>query len=131
MKGTIGIRRYTPGDEIHIRVEDETSHTEFLDVTLTLEQLGSLVSRSGNVDCTFELRAQYVGMIYEYKELVVPVPQFYPTPQQIETALIPYEVEGWEGRRSDVGNHHKHAKVDGQDAYRVHFGRYVKPSEEQ
>lgn len=39
-------------------------------------------------------------------------------------ALAPYEVDGWQGRASDLGNHHR---SQGNDTYLVTFDRYVDP----
>lgn len=130
MKGKISIARFMSNREpergISITVEDELSGVRFLEVTMSAETLGNVITGLGGQDCEFELRgAELIGLKQEHKEESIAVPEFPGrlSEKQINLLLSPYEVDGWMGRGSDVNNHHRYDNKS--KTVRVTFFRYV------
>lgn len=114
---------------MHIAIKDETSRVEFMEITMTLEQFGDMLSAPRMVECDFKLRAvDRIGMIAENKTEIVPVDYGHEYNRAkrkkiAAAALRPFEVDGWSAREGDIDNPHCHTK----DGYRVVFFRHVKP----
>jgi len=131
MKGQITISRvhsHQEQDYVSIRFNDETNGAEFLDAKMSLGSFADALLGLARVYCEFELRPQHVGKRREIKTEIVTVSSYSPTPEQKAAALAPFEVDGWVGRQSDLGNHHCAAGVStriGEYAYRVSFVRFV------
>lgn len=130
MKGNIIITHTTGQSDnrtVRITVGDEASQIEFLEVRLTLEEFGTLLTGGREVDCEFKLKgAEKVGMISQNKEEIVPVPKEVRYSTDREGALsakllAPFEVDGWKARKGDLFNHHRQT----EDGYRVVFFRHV------
>ncbi len=125
-QGKLTISRYTGGEKgsgITIRVTDELSGTEFIEIEITAEVLGNCITGLSYQPCEFELRAANVGKTHEHKTEIIPftVKDYSKREAEARAAMKPYEVDGWKGSWSDMCNHHNSTKA-GQ---RVTFHRYV------
>ncbi len=110
-------------DGVMVRVRDEASRTEVLEVRLAFEEWGKVVSgRTG--EGAAELRPAAAGKIHEHKTERVPFDWSDRSEVSAMKALEPFEVDGWRGMPADLTNHHKR---DGQGFQRVTFHRYVDP----
>lgn len=113
------------GDYIEIRVEDATSGTPFLALQVSLEAFANAITGRASQDCTLELRGlDNLGKRREVKHERVPYTRVYGAYAQLAKAkaLAPFEVDGWRGHASDLGNHHKGSDATG---YTVSFTRFV------
>ena len=126
MNGKITISRTTGrkiGNTIRIIMEDDSSSINFLEAEMSMEDFTLALMGKGYIDCTFELNGiQNIGKILETKTELVPL--YNPartTDEEREAALIPFEVDGWAARRSDIKNHHRFQK----DTVSVSFSRFV------
>lgn len=65
-KITISMTQGGSGDTINITVVDEDSQTQFLDLTLGMEEFAYLLSGQARIPCYFELRrTERVGKVLE------------------------------------------------------------------
>lgn len=127
--GTISIARQMGGEDdgcICIEVTDETSRVQFIEIKLTTAELGAALTGSSYRPCKFGLRCvEKVGMKAECKEENVHFTDQYLRGSALDSAktraLKPFEVDGWIGRREDLGNGHRATK----NGYMVHFDRHV------
>jgi hypothetical protein len=127
-QGKLSIARFTPGDTIHIELEDATSGTRVVDITIDAKSLALALTGLGLLDCQFEHNGKYVGYQREVKELVVYKPHVMDLNDDEKAALLePYQVDGWIARQSDLGNHHRLTKD--RKGYMVTFTRFVKDSQ--
>jgi hypothetical protein len=116
-----------PYEWMRIQVQDATSDTTFLTVEVSLLEFMKTLTGSSERACTFELRAQQVGKVYEHKVEFVPHQGGgVDYKARAAVALEPFEVEGWKGRVSDYGNHHRYETRNGITGFNVLFTRYVK-----
>lgn len=131
MHGKITISRLNSsrkGDWINITVADANNGVQFLDLKMSLEAFALTITSVADQPCTFELRGvANVGKILQHKEERIPYGRGYKKNGLVDLvqksyALVPFEVDGWIARRSDLGNHHRGNDVDG---YLVLFHRYV------
>lgn len=127
LQGKITISRYTVGPNrsgITIRLEDETSGVECVEIELTVDALGLAITGASCQPCEFELRPAFVGKIREYKTEVIPfdLKNYNKQKAEAKAALKPYEIDGWTGNSNDLLNHHRRI---GADSFRVAFHRYV------
>lgn len=137
MKGKLTITRISSnqaddGDRIRIRVEDETSGIEFIEVRLTPEALGLALTGLAYQECSYEFFGlENVGKRREVKTEIVTVSGngWQLTDEEKRQALAPFEVDGWTGNERDLSNHHKMAKGDSKRFY-VTFSRFVEASDE-
>ena len=128
MDGKISISKVTGPNVRYVEIEltDTKSGIEFMHVHITLEAFAEAITGSGSQSCTFELSGMCnVGKRREVKhEFVsydnVSKSQDYEAKAQ---ALAPFEVDGWRGRTSDLGNMHKWNRD--KSAYDVLFIRFV------
>ncbi len=113
-------------DEVWIEVADAGNRIEFLCLKISLADLASLITQEANVSCRFALRGiQEIGKQIEHKTEIVSYQSFGPRKDAKtakETALKPFEVDGWRGHLDDLGN--MHCQID-SNHYRVAFHRYV------
>lgn len=75
IKGSVSISRNSR-DEVNIRIHDAASGTEFVDVSLSLENYALLITGLSRVDCQGEVRGfDKVGKnkIHETRSVVCPV----------------------------------------------------------
>lgn len=115
------------GDYVEISLVDDTSHTQPVKIHVSLQAFAEALMGSGDRPCTFEWRPSRVGKIHETRKQIVPYHGYYRHGSAEERrakadALAPFEVDGWRGNPSDLGNMHR-SLGDGQ--YRVLFARYV------
>ncbi len=135
LKGQISISRYMNSREmerpISIRVTDETSRIEFLEINLSLEEFALVMTGLSGVNCELETRGlNFVGMKREVKEEWIAVPEKFSLMKEsnkkelAKELITPFEVEGWMGRPDDMLNHYNF-NYD-EKKYKVTFTRYVK-----
>lgn len=142
IKASISISRITNYGEpkpIVIYVEDETSGCQFLELRLSLADYGLLVSGLSGVECDGRVWLDApIGKQRQVKEELVGWSNcYFSTTEKREevarAALAPYEIDGWEGRMSDLFNHHRRSKIvnkAGEESYKVVFIRFVDAPEE-
>lgn len=126
-QGRITITRPTYGDgrqKIAIRIDDESSGIEFLEIEIGLAEFAEAVTGHGHVPCEYDTR----GLANIGKQRVVKterVPYSFNGKYDTEArkaAVAPFEVDGWEcNYLGDVGNPYRRA---GEGAYHVTFIRY-------
>jgi hypothetical protein len=125
MNGKITISRTTSNREpdfIRLRIEDDSSGVNFLDIRMSLENFAKVITGFGYIDCEFELYAQNVGMTSESKTEIVPLKdKYFATDEQRQEALKPFEIDGWKARQSDIKNHHNYSN----EGIKVVFTRFV------
>ncbi len=134
LKGMIHIGRpsysHEHTEDIRIVVKDEDSGCQVIDISVPLAAF-SIALTAAMVSCTFQLnRSNKIGMIREHKTEQVPLPDFTGITTKrykkaVAAALGPFEVDGWEGSKRDMGNHHRHIKKDDKDFAVVLFERWV------
>lgn len=114
------------GSGVRIYVIDESSGCAVIEIDISHEQFGKAVTGRGDCECTMELTPENAGKKHEHKTEAVAWKwsghrnrDDDPTK---DAALAPFEVDGWRGSRSDLGNHHRQLR-DG--TYNVTFHRYV------
>ena len=129
LAGELTITRVSNTDEIKIEFYDLASGVQFLVASLSAKDLGMAITGLGNVDCKFEFRPRFVGMQYQHKEELIPVPVGMRygkiTDSQAKELVRPHETDGWLARLSDLSNHHR---IDRNGNCKVHFGRYIDPA---
>lgn len=130
MNGKITLSRYANSrDEecpIHIKMEDEKSGAQFLDISMSLENFALMLTNLGFIDCQFELRGlDVVGKQREHKIVNVPLPKgmFLPSTAEASELIKPFETDGWIGRVDDVTNHHNRSYDN--NSVKVSFVRWV------
>ena len=131
MKGKISIHLVHDsinGDFIEILIEDRKSGTQFTEIEMSLEAFTLAITGMTGQPCTFELRGiEHIGKSRQWKKCLVP---YIPTHDGASLSgrmekrriLAPYEVEGWRGNDSDLGNYHKR---NSENEYTVTFQRFV------
>ena len=134
MKGNIQITRpsYGTGKEaICIKMTDESSGIQFLELEIALSDFTKAVTGQGGVEVDFELRhVEKVGMVQQNKteEVYVPEGDYEMREARAKRALKQYEIDGWKGRVNDCLNMHRrigpHATKKGS-MYSVTFTRHV------
>jgi hypothetical protein len=119
-------------DLVAITLRDGSSGCELVEVLVDKRAFIDAVFGLADVPCAFEYRPDCpVGKRREVKTEEMPISKdWYLADRKalVAAALAPFEVDGWVGHRSDLGNHHRHARSDAdRDWYRVTFVRYVDP----
>lgn len=133
LKGKISLSRYTSNvrpDGVTISLIDESSGVQCVEIEISIETLGYIITGLSHQECTFEWRPDFVGMIRENKTEIIPftATNYKTRDQESAAALAPYEVDGWKGSITDMTNGHCRTP-SGQ---RVGFRRFVPaPKEEQ
>jgi hypothetical protein len=127
MKGAITISRPSGWDKrfIRIEVQDELSRAVFLQIEMDLDKFAEAITGLGYTDCEFTLKStDVVGLKREFKTEKVPVSSTWNiTPEEIETALQPFEIDGWQANKNNFRNHHN--RVKDENAFMVSFYRFV------
>ena len=130
LKGSLRISRPQYGDgrkQIEITVIDERAACQVIEVHVGLEAFTEALTGC-SADCDFDFNnSGVVGMVYEHKTESVPIPDmlFREEDPRIFEALVPFEVDGWEGNRRDVTNHHRRSRKGKQEFACVTFTRHV------
>jgi len=123
-------------DKICIELKDVVAGVKCVEIEIDPEAFAFAMHHRPS-PCEFAWRPKHVGMKHESKEENVPFNSAYRvdkviTERAIDMALKPFEVDGWEARREDVGNHRRRCKTEEgsteQEAYRVYFHRWVQPT---
>ena len=114
MKGSLTISRVTGGrepEEIRIRITDESSRVQFVEMKMTPENFARCITGLGYVEGDFEVRDLHlVGSIGENKEELVRCEPPYGNEKKMakaRAAMRKMEVDGWRGCESDLRNHHR------------------------
>lgn len=119
-----------------IAITDETSGIEFVELTLTPEQMALALATRYMTGLDAEVRSpDRIGWTHEHKLADVPFDCYHGSEknraEEAQLALAPFEVDGWGGQVSDLFNDHRRTKKDGVWFQAVTFHRHVKPTEEQ
>jgi hypothetical protein len=123
-KATLTISRTSADKEmIRFRVIDDASGTVALQLELTPEQFALGLTGQANRPVEARWQTNYIGRVPETKTEVVPYTWRGSQSNALDRALAPFEVDGWIGSRSDLGNHHRRAGAT--NSYRVGFVRYA------
>jgi hypothetical protein len=135
LKGSISIKHphFSDGRQlIHIELIDEKSACPAIEVHLGLADFADALTGRGLVECDFDFNnSGVIGMVYEHKEELVPIPEmlFRDDDKRIAEVLAPFEVDGWKGRTRDLVNHHCHSRKGTQNYASVVFTRHVPAKE--
>jgi hypothetical protein len=124
-KGKLSIHRVHSGDDDYIAIEvvDGLSGTKFVQIEITPETLGNVITGLSFQECEFELRRiDLVGKKREVTHYLVPRPEHRDDEEEATALLAPFEINGWKANRRDLYNHHNWC---GDDKVRVGFSRYV------
>lgn len=136
LQGKLTISRPSNGSGrryITIRIHDELSGTEVIDLEIGLEEFAEAVTGMGYVPCEFELQAEFAGKKREIKRVLVECGESWleakRTParqaEYVAQKFAPYEVDGWIGSQYDYFNFHN----KNGDFMNVSFTRYVDPED--
>ncbi len=112
------------GPECTIQITDKASGCLVVTLHLSFSDLAVLTLTHGDVDVTAEYRLDNLGKTREVKYETVEWDFFERDTISKEDALAPYEVDGWVGSESDLGNHHRSVK-NTPHGYKVGFVRWV------
>lgn len=138
--GNISISRVhdNRSDEAYmeIRIHDEISHTEFVEMRISLKSMMEAISGVSARPGTIELRGlTNVGRKLEVKEELLNVTEWYNSNDILKRqkvfskalfkAAAEYEVAGWEGSIDEHFNHHRLVQKADGFYYRTTFRRYV------
>ena len=127
-------------DYISITVQDELSGSEIVEVRVGMAEFTRALTAFANQPCTVDIGApEFAGSVRQHKMEAVRVRTRYGnTPEERKAvedeALLPFEVDGWTARRSDLSNSHRivqwgHNGDPGFNTYSVTFTRSVRPEE--
>lgn len=136
MKGKISISRYMNSrnmpEPITITIDDESSGTMLLHVSMSLENFALIMTGMSFVDCNYELGAiKHAGKIREYKTEYVMLPHdwYRLTKEELMGYAAEHEIDGWMLHNpGDLGNHHRLVKGT-FGTYEVGYVRFVDPKE--
>jgi len=111
-------------DFVNIALTDKKSGIQFCEVQISMEEFGKMMAAPQFAECEVELRALHnIGKRHEHKREVVPFDAMkHRGAEAKEAALKPFEVDGWRGHASDLGNMHRSNKAGG---FTVTFHRFV------
>jgi len=135
LEGSVTISRRTSNQEpaaIVIAIEDSASGVVMVEASMNLADFASAITGLGAQDAKLSVRGlDRIGSTLEVKREVVEfnaphssTADLLKRPPAVVEALAPFEVDGWIGDPSDLGNHHRRTK-DGRQS--VTFRRWVKP----
>ena len=126
LKGELSIGRVScsGGDDyINIRLKDELSGCCVVEIKVPLIEWANITTGMSHRNVEFEyFDHSKIGMRLESKKVFVPCKQYRPTDAQMDAVLAPFEIDGWEGSRCDMYNHHNRVSNSG---YHVRFRRLV------
>jgi len=138
-----GLGQSSNGHSWFLRIQDEASGLQILELALTEEQVGQLMCNRTVHNARADLMEDSVfirlGMKHEWKEELVPcdLPPAYTykdTDQETEIkrkALQPFEVDGWVGHKRDIGDFSRRVKSKSNPSvWKVHFDRWVDPEKQ-
>lgn len=109
-------------DEMWLHLTDTQNHIEVLRLKMSLEDFARIITGQSDRPCTFAMRPDHLGKDVEQKHEIVPYDgSWMDSNEDKRKALAPFEVDGWQGSLSDLGNGHRRTKK----GYRVSFTRYV------
>jgi hypothetical protein len=132
-------RKYYPGEisfsrnnhnEMHFHIDDANG-SRIVDVYMTPEQFGLMISGLSNQECKFALtNLNVVGKKREIKTELVPYSDYRNNEEEMRKALAPFEIDGWKAIKGQLGNHHYRLFVDDTQVYSVNFVRFIDIKEE-
>src|SRR5216684_237591 len=135
LKGSISISRVNcshGNDYMSLRVRDAASHCQFLEVTLSLENLMRALTAEAEIPCEFTLTENApLGKIREYKTENLPLLGYRPKDaERVRAFLTEHEVEGWVANQADITNSNRHTThKDRSRTARVGFTRFIEREE--
>lgn len=125
-------QRSDGADTFHMVVNNRNNSTRLMEITLPLEAFVDMITNRcayGTAD-VYQAGIDRLGKVRQVKSEFVPAKGARYEADWEETrqsALAPFEVEGWRARRDDYGNYHRHARQDDVEGYTVSFERYIDP----
>lgn len=130
LKGKVSINRTSSNykdDYITIELTDDSSGCTVTNIEISMQEFALAVTGLSARPCEFEWYTNCpVGKRREIKTEIVEVPT-YDTREVASKYLKPYEIDGWIGYVSDIGNMHRRVQSakDGWSGFRVTFTRFV------
>ena len=123
------------GPRIRVEVEDSASGTCFLEMEMSAETLGLVLTGASYQDVDVSVRGfDLLGMKHENKTVTIEIGDDCPWESEKFRAYMlprvaPFEVDGWKASEYDLQsmNHHRREKGGGKKTYAVAFFRYVDP----
>lgn len=129
-KGHITISRpqYSDGRKlITVNLVDRMSGAECASLEIGYAEFAEALTGMGHIECEFEWRPQFVGLVREHKrETVRGISR-----KDVAVALAKHEIDGWKAYEPDATNRHRIVRHndDGTHDAAVLFARYVEPPE--
>lgn len=111
-----------PDEAVQLSVKDAHSHRVALRLSMSLEALGSLVSKSTPIPCRAHVMPGMFAVRREYKVEEVAIPSGSDR-AEVRRLVAAYELNGWKGRDADAVNLHRRNADAGTQ--RVGFERFV------
>lgn len=134
LETAISISRVTSNarpDYVQITLTDRGSGITFADVTLTIEEFGSVLSGMSYTHCVTEVGGlDKLGKVHEHKTEHIPG-LGYDTWEQRFEMVKPYETDGWKADSYDLKTLNMHRANREDDTYSVTFRRWVDPPAEK
>lgn len=136
---SIGGYSGSDGPGAYIQIEDDASSIQIIDVRMTHEQFGQILSGRSMVrvaTADVNVRDERIGKTREHKEVEIPIPDSIRSlcygkkndPKKVKNFFKPYEVDGWEANYDDAANGHRvvsHGRNENLTVMRIGFIRYV------
>ena len=126
MKAGLTISRIHGSEDyaVEIRIRDEHSRIEFIEMQLTLEQFATALFGTPVSEVDVELRGlEKLGLTAENKTEIVKCDPWDEAARN--EALKAYEVDGWKARSGDINNSHNFRTAKGTTGVVVVFFRHV------
>lgn len=113
-------------DGISLVIDDASSGTRVLELTLSYEAAGQMISGHGQVECEMDIWDAFerVGKVHEHKTEQIEVPT-RGSLTELKNEVTRYETDGWVADIPTTWNSHKWDNKNG--LYTVSFRRYVDP----
>lgn len=94
-------------DRVAIKVVDETSHCQAVEIYVDLATFAEALLGMGYMPCQYEWNdSGAVGTKREHKTEIVTISGRSLDAARADAAISALEVDGWLGRRGDAANHH-------------------------
>ena len=131
--GFISITSTDKGGEepcVHLRVLDAVSGQAAADTFISMKDLALALTGQARIPCTLSI-GERVGLTRETKfEALVFSGKDAPSNDQMEQAIKQYEIDGWQGNRTDAKNHHNWGIHKGNRIVQIIFERHVQIEEQ-
>lgn len=129
LAGTLSITRpTTSGDDmIEISLKDNDSRLRPVIISISPHELSMALTNLSERPCVFEFNdSGLIGKVREHKTEKVYCPnEFRLDDAMVAACLAHHEVDGWQGRRYDMGNHYNRGQDENGTYQTVVFERWV------